>query len=103
MIIDHLLFRLTVDGSEIRREPVEVGSLSLYLQGFTHPRWLFGISEPSTVVVFKSTFIFFPIEDGSMDDWDDEGFSMPFSEEDDGPPAEGARKTIGGKIKVEKV
>ena len=30
------------------------------------------------------------IEDGSMDDWDDEGFSMPFSEEDDAPPAEGA-------------
>jgi len=26
--------------------------------------------------------------DGSMDDWDDEGFSMPYSEED-GPPAEG--------------
>ena len=93
MVIDHLLFRLTVDGSEIRREPVEVG-LSHYLQGFTHPRWC-RISEPSTVVVFKSNFDFFPnafvkIEDGSMDDWDDEGFSMPFSEEDDGPPAEGA-------------
>ena len=25
---------------------VEVGSLSQYLQGFVHPRWLFGISEP---------------------------------------------------------
>ena len=35
--------------AEIRRSPVEVGSLSPYLQGFTHPRWLFGISEPSTV------------------------------------------------------
>ena len=23
--------------------PVEVGSLSHYLQGFVHPRWLFGI------------------------------------------------------------
>ena len=30
----------TVDGSEIRRSPVEVGSLSHYLQGFIHPRWL---------------------------------------------------------------
>ena len=34
---------------EIRRSPVEVGSISHYLQGFIHPRWLFGISEPSTV------------------------------------------------------
>ena len=30
--------------AEIRRSPVEVGSLSHYLQGFIHPRWLFGIS-----------------------------------------------------------
>ena len=30
-------------------EPVEVGSLYHYLQGLIHPRWLFGISEPSTV------------------------------------------------------
>ena len=30
-------------------EPVEVGSLSHSLQGFWHPRWLFGISEPSTI------------------------------------------------------
>ena len=29
----------TVDGSEIRRSPVEVGSLSHYLQGFIHPMW----------------------------------------------------------------
>ena len=29
----------TVDGSEIRRSPVEVDSLSHYLQGFIHPRW----------------------------------------------------------------
>ena len=28
--------------------PVEIGSLSHYLQGFMHPKWLFGISEPST-------------------------------------------------------
>ena len=26
-----------------------IGSLSHYLPGFIHPRWLFGISEPSTV------------------------------------------------------
>ena len=40
-------------GSEIRRSPVEVGSLSHYsyrVYTFTHPRWLFGISDPSTVV-----------------------------------------------------
>ena len=30
-------------------KPVEVGSLSHDLQGFVHSRWLFGISEPSTV------------------------------------------------------
>ena len=34
----------TVDGSEIRRSPVEVGSLSHYLQGFVDPRWLFRTS-----------------------------------------------------------
>ena len=33
---------------EIRRSPVEVGSLSHYLQGFIHPRWC-RISEPSIV------------------------------------------------------
>ena len=31
--------------NDIRRSPVEVGSLSPYLQGFIHPRWLFGISS----------------------------------------------------------
>ena len=47
----------TVDGSEIRRSPVVVGSLSHYLQGFIHLRWLFGISEPSTVApVFSGAF-----------------------------------------------
>ena len=44
----------TVDGSEIRPSPVEVGSLSNYLQGFIHPRWLFGISEPSTIWVLTT-------------------------------------------------
>ena len=29
--------------------PVEVGGLSHYSQGFIHPGWLVGISEPSTV------------------------------------------------------
>ncbi len=38
-----------VGGSEIRRSPVEVGSLSHYLQGFIHPRWLAGF-YPSTVL-----------------------------------------------------
>ena len=36
--------RPTVHGSEIRRSPVEVGSLSHYLQSLIHPRWLFRIS-----------------------------------------------------------
>ena len=44
--------RYTVDGSEMLRSPVEVGRLSHYLQGFIHPRWLFGISEPSAVWLF---------------------------------------------------
>ena len=44
MLKDH-----TVDGSEIRRSPVEVGSLSHYLQGFIHSRWLAGF-RPSTVL-----------------------------------------------------
>ena len=30
---------------KIRRSPVEVGSLSRYLQGFKHLRWLFGTSS----------------------------------------------------------
>ena len=51
-----------VDGSEIRRSPVEVGGLSMFIpfQGFIsfiHPWWLFGISsEPShgiTMVTFR--------------------------------------------------
>ena len=37
----------TVDGRN--PAPVEVGSLTHYLQGFLHPRWLFEISEPSIV------------------------------------------------------
>ena len=39
----------TVDGSEIRRLPVEVGSFSHYLQFFIHPRWLFGISSINSI------------------------------------------------------
>ena len=36
----------TVDGSEVRRSSVEVGSLPpSFLQCFLHPRWLFGISS----------------------------------------------------------
>ena len=31
--------------AEIRRSPVEAGSFSHHLQGFLHPRWLFGISS----------------------------------------------------------
>ena len=39
----------TVDGSEIRRAPVEVDSLSHNLQGLIHPRWLFGISSINSI------------------------------------------------------
>ena len=39
--------RNTVDLTNIA--PVEVGSLSCYVHCFIYPRWLFGISEPSTV------------------------------------------------------
>ena len=31
--------RNTVDGSELRRSPLEIRSLSHYLEGFIHPRW----------------------------------------------------------------
>ena len=37
----------TVDGRNLANQLV--GSLSHYLRGFIHARWLFGISEPSTV------------------------------------------------------
>ena len=38
---------------EIRRSPVEVGSLSHFLEDFIHPRWFSRqISEPSTVLSF---------------------------------------------------
>ena len=33
---------------EIRRSPVEVGSLSHSLHGCIHPRWLFGISSSNS-------------------------------------------------------
>ncbi len=36
----------TIDGRHL--EPVEVGSLSHYLEDFIHPRWLFGISSISS-------------------------------------------------------
>ena len=39
----------TVDGSELLRSPVEVGSLSHYLQGFIYPRWLFGTSSINSI------------------------------------------------------
>ena len=38
-----------VDGSEIRRAPVDMVNIPPYLRGFVRLRWLFGISEPSTV------------------------------------------------------
>ncbi len=43
-------FLSTVDGSEIRGSPVDMGSLSNYLQGFIHPRWLFGISSINSII-----------------------------------------------------
>ena len=38
----------TVDGRN--PAPVEVGSLSYYLQGFIHARWLFGISSINSML-----------------------------------------------------
>ena len=45
---------VSVPVEEIRRSPVEVGSLSHYLQGFIRPRWLAGFL-PSTVVHINFT------------------------------------------------
>ena len=46
----------TVDGSEILRSPVEVGSLSHYLQGFTKiPGGCLGFLTPSTVSTFSTS------------------------------------------------
>jgi len=45
----------TVDGQT--PAPVEVGSLSQYLQGFIHPpRWLFGISSINSIYQEKGDF-----------------------------------------------
>ena len=41
--------------SEIRRSPVEVGSLSRYLQGFLHPRWC-GISSVNSMAIPNQIF-----------------------------------------------
>ena len=41
---------INVDGSEIRRSPVDMVNIPIIYKGFIHPRWLFGISEPSTVI-----------------------------------------------------
>ena len=41
---------INVDGSEIRRSPVDMVDILIIYKGFIHPRWLFGISEPSTVI-----------------------------------------------------
>ena len=48
----------TVDGSEIRRSPVDMVNIckyqiSHYLQGFIHPRWLFGISSINSRILLS--------------------------------------------------
>ena len=51
----------TVDGSEIRRSPIEVGSLSHYLQGFIHPRWCYlstGAGFLPTIACFQMDLLF---------------------------------------------
>ena len=45
----------TVDGSEIRLAPVELNSLSHYLQGFIHPEWFAGISSINSINQFLET------------------------------------------------
>ena len=48
--------------AEIRHQLIgSSGSLSHYLQGFIHPKWLFGISEPSTVSPKSYTPTTYPI------------------------------------------
>ena len=42
---------------EIRRSPVEAGSLSQYLQGFLHPRWLAGFLNRQRSVCKRSNCI----------------------------------------------
>ena len=42
----------TVDGSEILHP--SIGSSSHYLQGFIHPRWLFGISSINSTTSIKT-------------------------------------------------
>ena len=49
-----------------------IGSLSQYLQRFVHPRWLFGISEPSTVLHLQHPLQLFHI-----------GFCLPIDLEHD--------------------
>ena len=39
--------------AEIQRSPVEVGSLSHYLQGFIHPRWC-RISAINSITIFQA-------------------------------------------------
>ena len=36
--------------------PVEVGSLSHYLQGFIYPKWLFGISAINSTTLMASVY-----------------------------------------------
>ena len=69
----------TVDGSEIRRSPFEVGSLSHYLQGFIHPRWC----RISSINSMKG------------DDDSTTSFRSPFSPVNDGWVKEKIRDSMG--------
>ena len=53
-------FGISLDGLEPVNSPVEVGrfdSLSHYLQGFIHSRWLFGISSINSISL-EDAFLF---------------------------------------------
>ena len=52
----HQLSSATVDASEIRRSPVDMVSIPLFARFYTSKRWLFGISEPSTVLCCNICF-----------------------------------------------
>ena len=41
---------------EIRRSPVEVGSLSHHLQGFIHPRWLAGFLKSTVGILYYTIY-----------------------------------------------
>ena len=59
----------TVDGSEIRLSPVEVGSLFRYLQACLHRRWLFGISSINSSEYTLTKELFTALSHKEIEPW----------------------------------